>query len=139
MPRILFIAAHRFNRSPSQRFRFEQYFSFLEKNGFECHLSPLLDEVDDKKFYNEGAFVGKVLVILKSILRRKKDIFRVKEYDIIFIQRETFMTRSVYFEKQIKKAGNKIVFDFDDAVWLPNVSEGNKRYEWLKNREKHLF
>ena len=31
MPRVLFLAPHRLNRSPSQRYRFEQYISFLEE------------------------------------------------------------------------------------------------------------
>ncbi|MEK6616813.1 MAG: glycosyltransferase family 4 protein [Bacteroidota bacterium] len=136
MPKILFIGAHRLNRSPSQRFRFEQYFSFLERNGFECHLSYLLSEADDRIFYSEGNFIKKVSVVVKSFLRRRKDISKAKEYDIIFIQREAFMTGSVYFEKQLKKTGKKIVFDFDDAVWLPNVSEGNRKFEWMKNFAK---
>ena len=32
MAKILFIAAHRPDRSPSQRYRFEQYFNFLQEN-----------------------------------------------------------------------------------------------------------
>lgn len=136
MTKILFIGAHRFNRSPSQRFRFEQYFSFLEKNGFKCTLSELLDERDDKMFYSAGSFFGKILVIVKSILKRRRDVIEARQYDIIFIQREAFMTGSVYFERQFRKTGKKIVFDFDDAIWLPNVSEGNKKYEWLKDPEK---
>ena len=139
MPKILFIGAHRFNRSPSQRFRFEQYFSFLQKNGFECDLSALLDEKDDRIFYSDGNFFGKGRVVVKSFLRRWKSISKAKEYDIIFIQREAFMTGSVFFEKLLKKTGKKIVFDFDDAIWLSNVSEGNKKYEWLKDPAKTSF
>ncbi|MBI4946344.1 MAG: glycosyltransferase family 4 protein [Bacteroidetes bacterium] len=133
MPRILFIGAHRLNRSPSQRFRFEQYLSFFQKNGFECHLSPLLDEKDDRRFYSEGNFFGKISVVVKSFFRRWKDMGKAKNYDIIFIQREAFMTGSIFFEKKLKAIGKKVVFDFDDAIWLPNISESNKKYEWLKN------
>src|ERR1035437_5877540 len=132
MPKILFIGAHRLNRSPSQRFRFEQYSPFLSENGFECHLSPLLDEKDDKFFYGEGNVVGKLSVVAKSFLRRWKDISKAEKYDIIFIQREAFMIGSTFFEKKMKATGKKIVFDFDDAIWLPNISESNKKYEWLK-------
>ena len=46
--KILFIAQHRLNRSPSQRFRFEQYLSLFEAHGYECELSFLIDEEDDK-------------------------------------------------------------------------------------------
>jgi len=136
MPKILFIGAHRLNRSPSQRFRFEQYFSFFEKNGFECRLSPLLNEKEDAIFYSEGNFFNKVRIIARCFQKRKKDIQRAHEYDIIFIQREAFMTGTVYFEKQFKKTGKKIIFDFDDAIWIPNVSDGNKKYAWIKNPSK---
>ena len=44
MPKVLFITLHRLNRSPGQRFRFEQYLSFLEANGFDWEISNLLSE-----------------------------------------------------------------------------------------------
>ena len=34
MKKILFIASHRFDRAPGQRFRFEQYFQFLKSKGY---------------------------------------------------------------------------------------------------------
>ena len=50
MPKILFVAAHRPGRSPSQRFRFEQYLPFLKENGYEYDFSYLISEKDDKIF-----------------------------------------------------------------------------------------
>ena len=136
MPRILFIGAHRFNRSPSQRYRFEQYFGFLEKNGFSCELSHIISEKDDKWFYSEGNFIKKGLILLKSIGKRYKDRRNYDNYDIVFVQREAMMIGSTYFEKKIKKSKAKFVFDFDDSIWLMDTSEGNKKFEWLKNPEK---
>lgn len=136
MPKILFIGAHRLNRAPSQRFRFEQYFSFLEKNGFECHLSPLLNEEEDVVFYSEGSFLRKAWIVAKCFQKRRRDVQRSHEYDIIFIQREAFMTGTAFFEKQLKKTGKKIIFDFDDAIWLSNVSDANRKYVWMKNPSK---
>ncbi len=136
MPKIFFIGAHRLNRSPSQRFRFEQYFSFLEQNGFECHLSTLLDEYGDTTFYSEGNFFRKVGVVTRSFLKRKNDLKQTNEYDIVFVQREAFMTGSVFFEEGLRNKNVKIVYDFDDAIWLPNVSESNKKFEWMKSPAK---
>ncbi|MEI6490098.1 MAG: glycosyl transferase family 1, partial [Bacteroidota bacterium] len=62
MPKILFIAAHRPDRSPSQRYRFEQYFDYLRQNGFECHLSYLLNANDDRVFYSGGNLIQKFLI-----------------------------------------------------------------------------
>lgn len=136
MPKVLFIGAHRANRSPSQRFRFEQYFDFLRSNGIECELLPLLNEEEDKTFYSQGNYLKKGRVVWNAYKRRRKDLAVAKRFDLIFIQREAFMTGSTFFEKEYSRLGKKIIFDFDDAIWLPNVSEGNKRFSWLKNPSK---
>ncbi|MFZ5552663.1 MAG: glycosyltransferase family 4 protein [Bacteroidota bacterium] len=136
MPRVLFIAAHRPDRSPSQRFRFEQYFNFLEKNGWQCTLSFLLSEKDDKFFYQEGRYFLKAIIFLKSVVKRFRDLAGKNKYDIIFIQREAFMTGSVFFEKQFRKSRAKIIFDFDDAIWNLDISDANKKLHFLKNPSK---
>lgn len=134
--RILFVAAHRPDRSPSQRFRFEQYLSFLKENGFEYDFSWLISEKDDKRFYAPGNLRTKLLILLKSWWKRRKDAWRAADYDIIFVQREAFMTGSTRFEKKFAKSGAKLVFDFDDAIWNLDTSEANKKFEWLKNPGK---
>ena len=138
MPKVLYITSHRKDRSPSQRFRFEQYMDFLRDNGFDYHFSSLISEDDDKIFYQPGNLLTKIRVFLKSAYRRWTDVLEenIKHYDIVFIQREAFMTGSTFFEKRFKKSGAKIIFDFDDAIWNFDVSKANKRFGWLKNPGK---
>lgn len=135
MPSILVIADHRLNRSPSQRFRFEQYLNYLEKNGFVWELSEIISEKDDKVFYLSGKYLRKAFIILKSIFIRLNDLQRSHKFDIIFIQREALLIGSSYFEKKFFKK-NKVIFDFDDSIWLNETSEGNKKFEFLKNPNK---
>ena len=123
-------------RAPGQRFRFEQYFTFLEKAGFACELSYLISEKDDKIFYQKGRFIPKALLTFKWFLKRARDLKRIKKFDIVFVCREALMTRSIFFEKGIKKQKVKFIFDFDDSIWLQNVSDANKRFVWLKDAEK---
>ena len=136
MPKILFIAAHRPDRSPSQRYRFEQYFSFLRAHGYSCELSYIIDEADDKVFYSPGNILKKIYITLKSARIRFKDVFRSNEFDIIFIQREAFMTGSSYFEKKFSRSTAKLVFDFDDSIWLLDTSNANKIWQWMKSEKK---
>ncbi|MFT6245082.1 MAG: glycosyltransferase involved in cell wall biosynthesis [Salibacteraceae bacterium] len=136
MPKILFVAAHRKNRSPSQRFRFEQYIDFLKEQGFDSELSYLIEQEDDKRFYSPGNYFHKLKVLLRSFKRRKKDLKNIDQYDIIFIQREAFMTGSIKFETAYSKSKAKVVFDFDDSIWLSNVSEANKKLKFLKDADK---
>lgn len=136
MSKILFLALHRLDRNPSQRFRFEQYLDYLNKNGFECHFSYLISEKDDKVFYAKGHYFSKVIIVFKSLLKRLKEILSANKYDIIFVQRECFMLGTSFFEKRFSRSKAKFVMDFDDSIWLQNVSEGNKSLAWLKNAEK---
>jgi glycosyltransferase involved in cell wall biosynthesis len=135
MPHILFVCLHRPDRSPSQRFRFEQYLTFLEQNGFSCTYSFLLNEKDDKAFYAKGKYFAKATILLKSIFKRLGEISRARKYDIVFVQRECFMLGTAFFEKRLAKK-TKLVFDFDDSIWLQNVSEANKGLAFLKNADK---
>ena len=134
--RILFIAAHRPDRSPSQRFRFEQYLAYLQQNGFDYEFSWLISSKDDKRFYSPGNLRTKVFILLKSWWKRRKDSWRASEYDIVFVQREAFMTGSTRFERAFARSGAKLVFDFDDAIWNLDTSNANKKFEWLKNPGK---
>lgn len=135
MPRILIIVDHRLNRSPSQRYRFEQYLNYFKTEGFDWELSEIITEKDDKIFYHPGNYLKKAWILFKSIFIRLKDLSRAKNFDIIFIQREALLLGSSYFEKQFFKK-NKVVFDFDDSIWLLDTSPENKKFEFLKNPDK---
>ncbi len=136
MPKVLFIAVHRPGRSPSQRFRFEQYMEFLESNGWDYDFSYLISEKDDEVFYRKGYVLRKALIFIKAIFIRIKDVLNASEYDLIFIQREAFFTGTTFFEKRFSQSKAKLVFDFDDSIWLPNVSDANKKLQWLKDGAK---
>ncbi len=134
--KILFLAAHRPNRSPSQRFRFEQYFDFLKENGIKYDFSYLLSAWDDRNFYSKGNYLIKFWIVIKSFLKRWRDTARANKYDIIFIQREAFMLGTTFFERRIAKSRAKMIFDFDDAIWKMDVSKGNEQLKFLKNPNK---
>ena len=134
--RILFIASHRPGRAPGQRFRFEQYFGFLEQHGFECELSFIISAEDDKKLYRRGHYFEKYGIHRRAVARRKKDAARANDFDIIFIFREALITGSIKFEKLFRQSKAKIIFDFDDAIWKLDVSDANRMFSFLKNPGK---
>ena len=133
--KIIFLSVHRKERSPSQRFRFEQYLGFLDENNFLTEHFFLVSENDDKIFYNKGNFFAKSILIFKYILKLNKLCKSIHNYDICYVQRESIFIWTHYFEKKIAKKTN-LVFDFDDSIWLENVSKANKFFKWLKNPDK---
>ena len=135
MKKILFICLHRPGRSPSQRFRFEQYLDHLNANGYQCNISWLLSTNDDNFFYSKGKILRKGLIVLKSIWKRTCEVLKASNYDIVFVQRECFMLGTSFFEKKFAKR-SKLIFDFDDSIWIQNISEANKIFSIFKNPRK---
>lgn len=136
MPRVLFIASHRPDRSPGQRFRFEQYIGALEKAGWRCDHSHIVTAEDDRILYRPGNYLEKARFVQRCYKVRQGDVERMNDYDVIFLYREALMTRSIRFEQKFRRGRAKLIFDFDDSVWLPNVSDANRRWSWLKDASK---
>lgn len=135
MKKILFIAVHRPFRSPSQRFRFDQYMDFFQENGFEITYSSLISESDDVWFYKPGHMLKKSWLMFKSLVVRAHDVRIASQYDYVFVQREAIMLGTSWFERQFAKRSN-LIYDFDDSIWLLDVSVANKKFGWLKRPQK---
>lgn len=136
MPRLFYIVPHRFDRSPSQRYRLEQFFPWFQQKGWEVVYANLLDERDDRVFYSSGKFLGKLRILVKAYIRRREQVRSIRADDIVIIHREAFMTRGFFFERAIRKRSKHVVYDFDDAIWRMDVSEGNRSLRWIKDPAK---
>lgn len=136
MPRLVYIVPHRPGRSPSQRYRLEQFFPWLREHGWDIVHENLLDERDDRLFYEPGHFFGKSRILFRSFFRRLAQVRGIRPDDIVIVHREAFMTRGIFFERAIRRRTRSMVMDFDDAIWHMDVSEGNRRLRWLKDPSK---
>lgn len=142
MTKILFLTPYPINSAPSQRFRFEQYFTYLTNNNIEIQTAPFLDEATWKIFYLRGYLLKKTLGILKGVINRHLLLLKIHQFDKVFIHREAAMIGPAYFEWLIVKVfRKKIIFDFDDAIWLKDVSDANENLSWLKlpNKTKSII
>ncbi|HWY10993.1 MAG TPA: glycosyltransferase, partial [Bacteroidia bacterium] len=78
----------------------------------------------------------KLFLALKGAQKLFKLSRDANDYDFIFIQRECFMLGTSYFEKRFSKSKARLIYDFDDSIWLLDVSNANKAFAWLKNPDK---
>ena len=125
--RILFLVPYPPGRAPSQRFRFEQYLDALLAAGHTYHLAPFISVATWNILYQPGRAGAKALGILGGFARRLVLLFRVPRYDFVFVHREAAPVGPPVFEWIISKMlGKKLIYDFDDAIWLANTSEANK-------------
>lgn len=130
---VLFIVQLPERVSPGQRFRFELYEDLLHRNGFNVTTKYFLDHEAYSILYKPGHLFKKVIAVLKGLGRRFSLAFSIKKYDYIFLQREAAPVGPPFFEwLYIKILGRKVIYDFDDAIWIPNISEQNKLARFFK-------
>lgn len=131
--RILFIAPYPFDEAPSQRFRFEQFFPILESEGFECVLKPFWNHIGWGVLYEKGKYFHKAFFLFLGILNRYALLFSLHRYQFIFIHRE-FSPIGYPLVLRILAicCKKKLIYDFDDAIWIPNVSDNNRWFGFLK-------
>lgn len=131
--KIYILAPYPKGQAPSQRFRFEQYLDILEKEGCEVKFYSFLSEKAWKTLYQPGNYLGKFDQVMISFMRRWGLIFKLKKADHVFVHREMAHIGPPIFEWiSAKILGVKYIYDFDDAIWLPNYSEANARFQRLK-------
>ena len=121
------------NTAASQRFRFEQQIPFLNQY-FNIKQYSFWTKKSNRILYSQGKLLQKSIGLILGFLRRLIHLNHCIKADIIFIHREIIPTGSTVFERILSKNFNKnLVFDFDDAIWNLDTSDGNKGLEWLKN------
>jgi glycosyltransferase involved in cell wall biosynthesis len=74
---------------------------------------------------------------IKGYIGRLLLLFQVSKYDFIFLQREVAPLGPPIFEwLYIKLLRKKVIYDFDDAIWMASVSEQNSAAANFKNADK---
>jgi glycosyltransferase involved in cell wall biosynthesis len=131
--KILFLVPYPIGEAPSQRFRFEQYFDLLHQNGIAVTVSSFWSLRAWQILYQRGHYLPKIFCLLAGFLKRWLVISHTSSFDWVFIHRECAPVGPPVFEWVIAKIfRKKIIYDFDDAIWLPNTSKENKVVGWLK-------
>lgn len=132
--RILFLAPYPAFESPSQRYRFEHYLPYLKEKGIDYSYTPFLSKSAWAVFFKPGNTFRKAMGVLAGYARRFLQLFTLFRYDYIFIHREAAPIGPPVFEWIMAKLfRKKIIYDFDDAIWIPATSSYNKAASRLKN------
>lgn len=132
---VLFIVPYP-SEGASNRLRVEQYIPYLEKEGIRYHIRPFISRRFYKILFIKGHPLAKAFYFSIALLNRFFDILRALSYDIIFIHREALPIGSILIERIFSKLKKKIIFDFDDAIFLPSTSRSNNYIERFKNPGK---
>ncbi|MCH2200003.1 MAG: glycosyltransferase [Flavobacteriales bacterium] len=131
--KILLILPYPPGHAPSQRFRIEHFIPILEEEGWEVTIAPFLDEATWKIYHRPGKQIQKLWGLAKGFGRRYRMLFGVRQFDRVWVHRECAPLGLPLIAWYLKKVANQqYLFEFDDAIWLPNVSAGNRKWSFIK-------
>jgi glycosyltransferase involved in cell wall biosynthesis len=110
----------------------------MEQEGITYEVSSFIDQKAWKILYQPGHLFQKFTALFRGYVRRINDILRLSRFDVVFIHREASPFGLPVFEWLITKVFKKYtVYDFDDAIWVPNASETNSGLTMLFKRFKN--
>ncbi|HYH84017.1 MAG TPA: glycosyltransferase family 4 protein, partial [Pyrinomonadaceae bacterium] len=132
MIRLLAIVPSVYDRNPSQRYRIEQWEPLLRASGVEITYRAFEDEELSRVLYSSGRTAHKAMLTLRAFARRARHLRDLREFDAVYILRESALLGPPVFERLIARGGVPFVFDFDDAVFERYVSPSNGYLSYLK-------
>ena len=138
-PRGLILCPYPLGISPGQSFRFEQYLDILRANGIGIEIQSFLDMETMRILYKPGHVFKKVTNVLAGFLRRVAGLRRVFDYDYIFIHREATPIGPPFIEAALFLLQRRVIFDFDDAIFISKTSKVNRIVAFAKWSSKIRF
>lgn len=118
------------------RLRIAQYEPFLRLAGFHLDIHALFDDKLFQLAYKPGRYAQKAARLAARTLDRLRVVRTARAYDAILLYREAYPIGPPVLERMLARTGRPIVYDFDDAVYLPNTSDANRLISFLKNPAK---
>lgn len=130
---VYFIVPAPLGISPGQRFRFEHYLPLLGDEQIKFRISSFYSAKGWGLLYKTGKHLQKLLIVMRGFFKRAIDLFRVIPFDYVYVYREAAPVGPPVFEWIIAKVfRKKIIYDFDDAIWIPVTSSQNKAAKYFK-------
>lgn len=100
-------------------------------------MQSFLNSHNNKLFYQPGNAGKKSWILFTGFVRRIFVLFRVPAFDYIFIHREVTPLGPPVFEWIIARVLRaRIIYDFDDAIWLTDRKAETGMFSLLKWRRK---
>jgi glycosyltransferase involved in cell wall biosynthesis len=119
------------------RFRIAQFIPYLESVGISVTLDSLFTPEFFRLVYKPGHYAQKAATFIALSLKRLNALRGSSQFDLILVYREMFPLGPAVIERLLAARHRPpIVFDFDDAIFLPSVSDANRLIAALKQPQK---
>lgn len=127
--RLLFLTPNPIE-SASERYRIYQFLPYLERAGFECTVRPFAFRALHRAIRAER-FAPKLLYAPLCYARRAFELAAISHYDAVVVHRGIFPFPWSGIERRLVYGRAKVIFDFDDAIYIGHQDSATVRYSWM--------
>jgi glycosyltransferase involved in cell wall biosynthesis len=115
------------------RFRIAQYIPYLRSAGIDVTLRSLYTADFFHLVYKRGHYLQKISRFMNLSLKHLASLRDLRAFDAVWLYREMFPIGPAVVERLLTMPRcPPVVFDFDDAIFLPSVSDANQVIRALK-------
>lgn len=122
--KVLFLTKYP-QEGASSRYRVYQYIPYLQELGAQCDVSSFMDSRMYRLTFSSHHFIQKLFCFLGACWKRLTLLQGWHKYDIIYMQRELLPLGPPILERWLSSKGAKLIFDYDDAIFLSSPSKFN--------------
>ncbi len=131
--RVLMLVPYPEGEAPGQRLKFEQQYETWRANGITVDCKPFFDPDFYAILYKPGRTLTKVWKLLIAACRRWVDVISARDYDVVYLFLYIAPVGPPLYEWVLKHLiRTPVVYDLDDANFLPNASSANPLAAWIK-------
>ncbi|MBI4473852.1 MAG: glycosyltransferase family 4 protein [Acidobacteria bacterium] len=99
----------------SSRHRSLKYLPYLEREGMNIKVAPLVDDAYVENLYNGRRTDW--IALFRAYVKRVQDLLSVRHFDLVWIERETLPYLPALPESCLDRLGIPYVIDYDDAIF----------------------
>ena len=133
MTRALALVTKPLGMAPSQRFRLEQWAPLLRsQHGIAIDFLPFESPGLAEVLYQPGKMATKARLVVRDAIRRREVLALAANYDVVIIHRQVSLIGPAIYERLLVRSGTPIIFDFDDAIWLPSRGSASGIFSQLR-------
>lgn len=107
--------------------------------GYEVEVEEFISTSFWNLIYTKHNFLKKFFWTLYGYLNRILLLFRLREYDIVYIHLWVSPFGFPIFERLYRLFSKKIIYDIDDLIFQQKASENNSFVQKLKGHSKSLY
>lgn len=139
--KILIICPYPPHCAPSQRLKYEQYIPYIQnQGGYQVSISPFISLPFWQIIYKPGNTLKKIYYTLSGYLQRIKNLFTLRQYQVVYIHLWVTPFGPPVFEWLFRKISKKIIYDIDDLVYTkPSNSISHKLIPLIKGYQKPIY